>query len=316
MAGRKFLWCLVHTLPARYISSIAPPHEEDRMYARSLLSLSTVALAAAAVALSAQKEVKKGTPPERILPLFMEEFVSLTPGKGKFAATFLMGSSAADAPQSEKPVHAVRFMAPFAIAKHEVTQELYQLVIGSNPAKWKGPRNSVEMVNWIEANEFCKRVTQILHEKKLLPTDEVIRLPSEAEWEYACRAGSKTAWSFGEKASDIGDYAWYKDNSKGEDPPVGRKKPNFWGLYDMHGYVSEWCADAWHPNYKGAPTDGSAWKDHVAKDRVIRGGSFADPAESHRSAFRDHKPIDTRSDRIGFRCVKSAAPVKVREERK
>jgi formylglycine-generating enzyme required for sulfatase activity len=275
------------------------------MYARSLLPLSIAALAVVA-ALSAQKEVKKGTPREMILPQFVEEFVALAPGKGKFAATVLLGSSADDAPANEKPVHSVRFTSAFAIAKYEVTQELYELVVGTNPAKWKGPRNSVEMVNWNEANDFCKKVTQLLHDKKLISADEVIRLPSEAEWEYACRAGSKTPWSFGEKVGLIGEYSWYKDNSKGEDPPVGRKKPNFWGLYDMHGYVSEWCADAWHPDYRGVPKDGSAWTDGDSKDRVIRGGSFADPPESHRSAFRDHVPIGTRSDRIGFRCVKAA----------
>ncbi len=286
------------------------------MYPQSLLSLSAVALAAVILALPAAEDTKPAPPTDRILRQCMDEFVSLTPGKGKYPASFQLGSSATDAPASEKPVVTVRFKAPFAIAKYEVTQELYQLVIGVNPAKWKGPRNSVEMVNWNEANAFCKKLTQMLHEKKLLPAGEVIRLPSEAEWEYACRAGTTTAWSFGDKAGDIDAYSWHKDNSKGHDPPVGRKKPNAWGLYDMHGYVSEWCADAWHPNYKGAPTDGSAWTDAGEKDRVIRGGSFADPADSHRSAFRDHKPLDTRSDRIGFRCVKTTKPEEPAEKRK
>jgi formylglycine-generating enzyme required for sulfatase activity len=247
---------------------------------------------------------------DAVLRRFVEEFVPLTPGKGRYPASFVMGSSAADAPANEKPAVTVRFAGPFAVARYEVTQELYQLVIGVNPAKWRGPRNSVEMVNWIEANTFCTKVTDLLHKKKLLAADEVIRLPSEAEWEYACRAGTTTAWSFGDRAADIGEYAWHKDNSKGEDPPVGKKKPNPWGLYDMHGYVSEWCADAWHADYKGAPADGSVWTDADQKDRVIRGGSFADPAESQRCGFRDHKPLSTRSDRIGLRCVRAASKAK------
>jgi formylglycine-generating enzyme required for sulfatase activity len=283
------------------------------MYARLPPFLVALTLAGAALTLAARDDAKPTKAGDRILRMFMEEFVSLTPGKGKFPASFRMGSLAADAPASEKPVVTVRFKAPFAVAKYEVTQELYQLVMGVNPAKWKGPRNSVEMVNWNEANEFCTKLTQLLREKKLLPAGEVVRLPSEAEWEYACRAGTTTVWSFGDKESEIGEYAWHKDNSKGHDPPVGRKKPNAWGLYDMHGYVSEWCADAWHPSYKGAPIDGSTWTESGEKDRVIRGGSFADPAESQRSAFRDHKSISTRSDRIGFRCVKS---VSIKEEGK
>jgi formylglycine-generating enzyme required for sulfatase activity len=271
-------------------------------------------LVVTALMLPAQdKPADKG---DKILRLFMDEFVTLTPGKGRFPASFEMGSSATSAPASEKPVVTVRFKTPFAVAKYEVTQELYQLVIGVNPAKWKGPRNSVEMVNWNEANTFCTKVTALLHKKKLLRAGEVIRLPSEAEWEYAARAGTKTAWSFGDKAEDIGAYAWFKDNSKGEDPPVGRKKPNPWGLYDMHGYVSEWCADAWHGNLKGLSTSGAPRTDDKAKDRVIRGGSFADPAEQHRSAYRDHKPKTTRSDRIGFRCVKAAAPKESKENGK
>jgi formylglycine-generating enzyme required for sulfatase activity len=276
------------------------------MHARPLLALGT--LAAATALLLAADDKKPAKAPEKILRLFIDEFVTITPGKGKFPASFEMGTAGEDALASEKPIVKVAFKKPFAIAKYEVTQELYQVVMGVNPAKWKGPRNSVEMTNWNEANTFCTKVTALLHKNKMLPADEVIRLPSEAEWEYACRAGTKTKWSFGDKESNIGAYAWYKDNSKGEDPPVGRKKPNAWGLYDMHGYVSEWCADAWHPNYKGAPTDGRAWTDSEQKGRVIRGGSFADPADSHRCAFRDHKLLSARSDRIGFRCVKAASP--------
>jgi formylglycine-generating enzyme required for sulfatase activity len=277
------------------------------MHARLLLILP--ALAAAGLGLSARED--KPTAGDLILRRFVEELVPLTPGKGRYPASFVMGSSSADAPASEKPAVTVRFAHGFAVARYEVTQELYQLVTGVNPARWKGPRNSVEMVDWNEANTFCTRLTDLLRKKKMLTVDEVVRLPSEAEWEYACRAGTTTAWSFGDRASDLGAYAWHKDNSKGEDPPVGKKKPNPWGLYDMHGYVSEWCADAWHPDYKGAPTDGSAWTDAGQKDRVIRGGSFADPAESQRSGFRDHKPMTTRSDRIGLRCVR--APGKAKE---
>jgi formylglycine-generating enzyme required for sulfatase activity len=276
------------------------------MHARPLLSLSALAIAAGALLPAEDK--KTPAQGEKILRRFMDEFVLLTPGKGKFPASFEMGSSSADAPATEKPVVKVTFKAPFAVARYEVTQELYQRVIGANPARWKGPRNSVEMVNWNEANSFCSKVTALLHKEKLLPKGQAIRPPSEAEWEYACRAGTTTRWSFGDKEADIGAYAWHKDNSKGEDPPVGKKKPNAWGLYDMHGYVSEWCADAWHANYKGAPTDGRPWARAGQKDRVIRGGSFADPADSHRSAFRDHQPLTTRSDRIGFRCVKAAQP--------
>jgi formylglycine-generating enzyme required for sulfatase activity len=166
------------------------------------------------------------------------------------------------------------------------------------------------MVNWDEANAFCQKLTALLHERKLLAADQLIRLPSEAEWEYCCRAGTTTRYSFGDKAADLGDYAWYKGNSKGEDPPVGAKKPNPWGLYDMHGYVREWCADTWHKDHEGAPTDG---RPRVAKDvpeRVVRGGSWADSAETCRSAYRQGEAFDKRSDTIGFRCVRAAAPKK------
>jgi formylglycine-generating enzyme required for sulfatase activity len=237
-----------------------------------------------------------------ILKQFAGEFVALTPGQGRFPASFIMGSEQSDA---EKPPHKVTFAYPFAMAKFEVTQELYYVVMGENPSKWKGPRNAVEVVSWRQANEFCAQATKDLRAAKLIGAKETIRLPGEAEWEYACRAGTTTAWSHGDGLDELGVYCWYKANSKGHDPPVGAKKPNPWGLYDMHGYNWEWVADDWAPGYKDAPADGGPRRVPDAEDRVIRGGSWADPADAARSSARHHRPAMTRQDTIGFRCVKT-----------
>ncbi len=238
--------------------------------------------------------------PEKILKLFVSELVKITPGKGKFPATFQMGSTKGDA--NEKPVHRVKLTKPFSMAKYEVTQELYQVVMGVNPSRWKGPRNSVEMMTWAQANEFCKKITQMLRKQKLIGAKQVIRLPSEAEWDYCCRAGTTTPFSFGQ-AKDIQEYAWHRGNSKGFDPPVGQKKPNPWGLYDMHGYIWEWVADSYHPNYKGAPTDGSAWQSKTAKEYVVRGGAWNVFPAQCRSATRGHRDSKFKSQAVGFRCV-------------
>jgi formylglycine-generating enzyme required for sulfatase activity len=242
---------------------------------------------------------------DRILRLFAKEFVSLSPGSGAFPARFTMGSAGA-VPDREKPAREVKLDRDFALAKYEVTQELYQTIAGKNPSRWKGPRNSVEMVSWNDAVEFCRKLTAELRQRKLIKEGEVIRLPSEAEWEYACRAGTTTRYSFGDQEDDLTHYAWFTGNAKGNDPPVGKKKPNAWGLYDVHGYVWEWCQDSWHADYQGAPADARAWEDKDAKERVLRGGSWADSAEHCRSAFRHHLPPDKLSDAIGFRCVKAA----------
>ena len=247
---------------------------------------------------------------EAILKRFVEEFVTLTPGKGDFPADFIMGNSDKNAPAHERPAHKVTLKRPFAIAKYEVTQELYYVVMVNNPAKWQGVRNSVEMVTWADAVDFCDRVTKELRKRKLIGEMETMRLPSEAEWEYACRAGTTTAYSFGDDVAKLGDYAWYKKNAPGNDPPVGAKKPNPWGLHEMHGYVSEWCLDVAHMTYEGAPADGSAWLNGMETSgktlRVIRGGSFADEPDVQRSAARQFVPADTKNDKIGFRCVKAA----------
>jgi formylglycine-generating enzyme required for sulfatase activity len=258
-----------------------------------------IVVAAALPARSDDASQKK----DRILKLFVDEFIDITPGAGKFPATFTMGS--ADGPPSEKPPVKVTFKKPFALARYEVTQELYDAVIGKNPSKWKGPRNSVEMVSWSEANEFCVKISAELRQRRLIREDEVIRLPSEAEWEYACRAGTTTRYSFGDDARDLGDYGWFDGNAKGNDPPVGKKKPNAWGFHDMHGYVWEWCADAWSPTLDGTPADGTPRQRDGAKEHPLRGGSWADGADKARSACRHRQAADYRSDAIGFRCVRA-----------
>jgi formylglycine-generating enzyme required for sulfatase activity len=247
----------------------------------------------------------QGAKADAILKRFADGFVPVTPGKGKFPASFVMGSGQ-DGSASEQPAHKVTLKKPLALAKYEVTQELYQAITGANPSRWKGPRNSVEKVSWDEAVAFCRKVTQELRRVGLLGKDEVIRLPSEAEWEYVCRAGTTTAYSFGDDAGELTQYGWFTGNAKGNDPPVGAKKPNPWGFYDLHGYVWEWCADAWHANYEGAPADGSPRLAEGAKERVIRGGAWTERAERCRSAARGHARAETRSDAIGFRCVRAA----------
>ncbi len=133
-----------------------------------------------------------------LLKTFVDELVDITPGEGKFPATFQMGSADGDA--TERPQHAVTIKHKFAIAKYEVPQNLYQAVMGDNPSRWKGPRNSVEMMSWNDATAFCRKLTMQLREQKLIAKDEIIRLPTEAEWEYCCRGGTATRYSFGDEA--------------------------------------------------------------------------------------------------------------------
>ena len=179
-----------------------------------------------------------------LLKTFRDEFILVTPGEGAFPAKFTMGSTGG--PENERPAHEVTLQHRFHIAAYEVPQNLWEAVMGANPSKWKGPRNSVEMLSYDDAVEFCRRATDELRKAGLIEPKQVIRLPSEAEWEYTARAGTATRYSFGDDASNINDYAWHTGNAAGNDPPVGAKKPNAWKLYDAHGYLWEWCADSWH----------------------------------------------------------------------
>jgi formylglycine-generating enzyme required for sulfatase activity len=219
--------------------------------------------------------------------------------------TFQMGGSKTAA-SLEQPQHSVAIAYNFSVARYEIPQNLWEAVMGSNPSKWKGPRNSVEMLSFAEAQDFCRKVTLLMRQAKLIKGNQVIRLPSEAEWEYFARAGTQTIYSFGDSVDKLNDYGWHNGNAAGNDPPVGAKKPNPWGLYDIHGYLWEWCLDTGHKDYDQAPTDGSAWIVAKNQTRIARGGSWKDKPLKLTSSFRFIVPADHKDDALGLRCVLTA----------
>lgn len=215
--------------------------------------------------------------------------------------SFIMGSPAGEAGRrdDEGPQHPVTVKS-FYMSKYEVTQALYQAVMGTNPSHFKGDNLPVEQVSWNDAKEFCTRLSEM--------TGRAYRLPSEAEWEYACRAGTDTAFWFGDKLTTA--QANFDDRSQAtrqKTTPVGDFPANKFGLHDMHGNVYEWCEDYSHRNYQGAPTDGSAWlKDKDSDERMMRGGSWNGYAIHLRSAYRVRSSPYDRGKHIGFRVVVSA----------
>ncbi len=250
---------------------------------------------------------------EGVLPLRM----MLIPG-----GAFLMGSPEAELErvESEGPQHEVT-VPQFFMAKYPVTQAQWRVVaampqvnheLKPDPSNFKGDLRPVEQVSWYEAVEFCDRIT--------LQTNRQYRLPTEAEWEYACRAGTKTPFHFGETLST--DYANYKGadesygvyglGARGEYRSETTRVDHFnvanaYGLCDMHGNVWEWCQDYWHDSYDSAPSDGSAWlTEDEAEFRVLRGGAWYNFPRFCRSAARDTYNPDYRNGAIGFRVVCSA----------
>jgi formylglycine-generating enzyme required for sulfatase activity len=242
---------------------------------------------------------------------------------------FMMGSpQSADQP-NESPQHLVRFERPFYIGRFLVTQAQCQAVLGKNPSRIKdSPDLPVDQASWFDCQEFCERLCSRLK--------RVIRLPSEAEWEFACRAGTTAKFAFGDSlSSEQANFTPYavrfgtpptdddalvremeiavesaqtKGERKSEPTPVGSYPPNAWGIYDMHGNVDEWCEDVWHPNYDGAPADGSVWLDGEDKEpfRVMRGGwcsatEFVCTSSSRRQLRADaglHEEDDDEPDEI------------------
>ncbi|MCL2936882.1 MAG: bifunctional serine/threonine-protein kinase/formylglycine-generating enzyme family protein [Trichodesmium sp. MAG_R02] len=218
---------------------------------------------------------------------------------------FLMGSPETEAERrsSEGPQHYVD-VPEFFMGKYAVTQGQWEAVMGNNPSRFKGASRPVEKVSWYDATKFCQKLSQI--------TGKKYSLPSESQWEYACRAGTTTPFYFGETiTSELvnydGNYT-YADAPEGiyrkETTNVGIFPPNAFGLYDMHGNVWEWCADEWHSNYDGAPTDSSVWLDGDKDRSPLRGGSWASIPNYCRSAIRiNYYRRDDLNSTSGFRVV-------------
>jgi len=210
------------------------------------------------------------------------------------AGMFLMGSD--NGKPNEAPAHAVSIDLDYYIGKYEVSQTQWAAVMHTNPSGFSGSNRPVEQVSWDDAVAFCEALSA--------KTGSNIRLPSEAEWEYAARAGTATDYSFGTAAEMLVDFAWFRDTSGAQTHDVGQKQANPWGLYDVHGNVWEWCADLWHDDYTGAPANGAAWTTGDDVDgRAARGGSWRNFGSFLRSAYRSRFWSGSQLNYVGFRVA-------------
>ncbi len=214
---------------------------------------------------------------------------------------FVMGSPANEPGRfgDEGPQRTVE-VGLFLLGETEVTQGQWKAVMGSNPSHFNdcGDDCPVERVSWNDAQEYVRKLSE--------RTGKRYRLPSEAEWEYAARAGSVTAWSFGNEEGRLGEHGWFNGNSGSKTQRAGSRKANAWGLHDMHGNVLEWVQDVWHDDYAGGPTDGSAWMAGGDQARrVLRGGSWYGAPQGLRSAIRNGYTPASRSNVTGFRIART-----------
>lgn len=238
---------------------------------------------------------------KELLKTFHAEFVLIKPGEKNFDRTLKVIQP------TKKSEHTITFTQTFYIAKYEVPQNLWLAVIGSNPSRWKGARNSVELLDFDDAVEFCEKVTQLLRREKLISQNQIVRLPTELEWEYVANAGAGTKYSFGNDPDKLDDYAWYTGNAKGNDPPVGAKKPNPWGLYDVHGYLWEWTIDSWSTKNPVGELNAKAWPPEKLQP-VLKSGSWKDPAKLLETRARLKVDRKLKDDAVGLRCLLTADP--------
>jgi formylglycine-generating enzyme required for sulfatase activity len=266
----------------------------------SATATTTVSVGAPPMAGDLTFQLPDTTNPGTTVPLVMKAI----PG-----GTFLMGRTAneQDSNADEDPQHSVT-VSPFYMGIYLVTQAQWVALMGSNPSNFIGdPTRPVEQGSWNDISQtggFLDKLNAATAATR--PAGMVFRLPTEAEWEYAARAGTTTRFYWGDDPSyaQIGNYAWYSDNSGSTTHPVGQKLPNAFGLYDMAGNVWEWCADDWHGSYAGAPTDGSAWVDSPrGSSRLLRGGCWDYFNNSCRSAGRGSGDPSSRVSLFGFRVV-------------
>lgn len=230
------------------------------------------------------------------------------------AGQYTMGVN--EGPIDAKPAHQIK-VDGFFMDQHEITQEVYEKVTGKNPSRRKNPQNPVEQVTWSAAVRFCNaRSTQ----EGLTPCYDTntwkcdfsasgYRLPTEAEWECACRAGSSTRFYFGESAEELKSYAWFEGNSQSKPHPVGQRKPNAWGLYDMSGNVWEWCNDFYGAKYYRDSAGDNPRGPQLGEKRVLRGGAWSSSAGNSASWIRNCDEagltdVCLTMDSNGFRCVR------------
>ncbi|MBT6154897.1 MAG: SUMF1/EgtB/PvdO family nonheme iron enzyme [Planctomycetaceae bacterium] len=220
------------------------------------------------------------------------------------AGEFSMGDSASHSGfDDERPRHRVTITKPFYMGAYEVTQKEYVAVMGENPSEFEGDNRPVEKVAWNDAREFCRKLG--------VQENVVYRLPTEAEWEYACRAGSSMPWHFGDDANMLSEYAWSADTKRGTTNEVGQLKANGFGLFDIHGNVLEWCSDWYSAKYYSesaasdpqGPSEGDANREGITT-KVARGGSWDSSAATCRSAYRGTNGIKANSPQTGFRVVR------------
>lgn len=304
-AADQLLALVLEDAPAAKPEAIEKTPEGDRVVQKPVLAVETPPArseetprtAAASASRAAQYRSlygrKYGLPLTRELDLgrgVRLRLVLIPPGE------FTMGSN--DGENYEKLPHKVRITKPFYMGGTEVTQAQYEAVMGHNPSNFKGRDNPIETVSWNDATEFCRKLSQ----KSRIQ----VGLPTEAEWEYACRAGSTTNYCFGDSDNQMGDYAWSRSNSGRKTHPVGQKKPNAWGLYDMYGNVWEWCQDWYDGGYYAKNHEGDPSGPQTGSDRVQRGGSWPDRASYCRVAGRAKLTPKFTGYNHGFRVVVSA----------
>jgi formylglycine-generating enzyme required for sulfatase activity len=261
--------------------------------------LSTISIIALLISASAQAEPKK---------IFRDcpqcpEMVTIPAGK------FLMGTKRLSSREGlseeqlkyagefeEYPQHEVTIKS-FSMGIKEVTQREWVFIMGSNPSENKGDDLPVENITWEEAKAFAHKLSE--------KTGKHYRLPTEAEWEYAARAGTQSVFYFGDNPAMLNDHGWFRDNSDGKPQTAGMKKANPFGLYDMLGNVWERIEDCWHIDYEDAPADGTSWEAEDCQFRVVRGGSRVNHAQFLRSAFRFRYAPGSRYEFVGVRVVRS-----------
>ena len=197
----------------------------------------------------------------------------------------------------ETPRHLVKISKAFLMGKYEVTQAQWSEMMNNNPSEFKDDIRPVERVSWNDVQVFIQRLNTQEETNKY-------RLPNEAEWEYAARAGSENSYGFGGDANILSQYAWYRKNSEGETHPVGQLKPNAWGLYDMHGNVHEWCQDWFDRKYYSQSPSNAPLGPSSGLAKVLRGGDWGSDGWYCRCASRSLSSPDRRSNRLGFRLIR------------